>query len=74
MSARTAITSIEAKPSSARRIHVAMRLVDTMTLQAAYPYLRGHVHFHMSGQDERNDFKYMLDLITDGLERKLAES
>jgi len=41
--------------------------------EQAYPYLREHVHFHLSGQDERNDFKYMLDLILDGLERELTE-
>ncbi len=34
-----------------------------------YPYLHEHVEFHLAGKDTRNDFKYMLDLILDGLER-----
>lgn len=32
-----------------------------------FPYLREHVQFHLDGKDERNDFKYMLGLILDGL-------
>lgn len=36
------------------------------------PYLGEHVRFHLDGKDVRNDFKYMLDLILDGLERDLA--
>ena len=35
----------------------------------AYPYLREHVQFHLDGRDRRSDFKYMLDLILEGLER-----
>lgn len=35
-------------------------------------YLHDHVLFHLAGKDERSDFKYMLDLILDGLERDLA--
>ncbi len=34
-----------------------------------FPYLREHIHFHLDGRDQRNDFKYMLDLILDGLNR-----
>ena len=37
------------------------------------PYLRDHVRFHLEGKDKRSDFKYMLDLILDGLERDLAQ-
>ena len=37
------------------------------------PFLREHVLFHMDGKDSRSDFKYMLNLILDGLERDLAE-
>ena len=36
------------------------------------PYLHEHVRFHLAGKDVRSDFKYMLDLILDGLERDLA--
>ena len=38
-----------------------------------YPYLREHVHFHLDGKDQRNDFKYMLDLILEGLRRDKAD-
>ena len=38
------------------------------------PYLSEHVRFHLEGKDVRNDFKYMLDLILDGLERDLANA
>ena len=38
-----------------------------------FPYLREHVKFHLDGRDKRNDFKYMLDLILDGLERDFAK-
>jgi AcrR family transcriptional regulator len=37
------------------------------------PYLRDHVRFHLEGKDTRSDFKYMLDLILDGLEQDLAQ-
>ena len=37
-----------------------------------FPHLREHIRFHLAGHDQRNDFKYMLDLILDGLERDLA--
>jgi len=37
-----------------------------------FPYLREHVRFHLDGKDQRSDFKYMLDLILDGLERDLS--
>lgn len=37
--------------------------------EQTYPYLREHIRFHLDGRDKRNDFKYMLDLILDGLER-----
>jgi AcrR family transcriptional regulator len=37
--------------------------------EQSYPYLREHIRFHLDGRDKRNDFKYMLDLILDGLER-----
>lgn len=36
------------------------------------PYLREHVSFHLEGKDKRSDFKYVLNLILDGLERDLA--
>ncbi len=38
-----------------------------------FPYLREHIRFHLDGRDQRSDFKYMLDLILDGLERELAQ-
>ena len=34
-----------------------------------FPFMVEHIHFHMAGKDQRNDFKYMLDLILDGLQR-----
>ena len=37
--------------------------------ESVYPFLREHIRFHLDGRDKRNDFKYMLDLILDGLER-----
>ena len=37
--------------------------------EQTYPFLREHIRFHLDGRDKRNDFKYMLDLILDGLER-----
>jgi len=37
-------------------------------------YLHEHVLFHLAGKDQRSDFKYMLDLILDGLERDLTKS
>lgn len=37
-----------------------------------YPYMREHIRFHMSGKDQRNDFKYILSLILEGLERDKA--
>lgn len=39
-----------------------------------YPYMVEHIKFHMSGKDKRNDFKYLLDLILDGLKRDQASS
>jgi len=39
-----------------------------------YPYMVEHIEFHLSGKDQRNDFKYLLDLILDGLERDLDSS
>jgi len=39
-----------------------------------FPYLREHIHFHLEGKDQRSDFKYMLDLILDGLERDFADA
>ena len=38
-----------------------------------YPYMLEHVQFHMDGRDKRNDFKYMLDLILEGLARDHAD-
>ena len=40
----------------------------------AYPYLNEHIKFHLAGKDKTNNFKYMLDLILDGLERDLKTS
>lgn len=37
--------------------------------EQTYPHLREHIRFHLDGRDKRSDFKYMLDLILDGLER-----
>lgn len=37
-----------------------------------FPYLTEHIQYHLQGKDQRNDFKYMLDLILDGLQRDLA--
>lgn len=48
--------------------HKAYEDLDEVT----YPYLREHIRFHLDGRDKRNDFKYMLDLILDGLERDFA--
>jgi AcrR family transcriptional regulator len=45
--------------------HKAYEDLDEQT----YPYLREHIRFHLDGRDKRSDFKYMLDLILDGLER-----
>lgn len=45
--------------------HKAYDELDEQT----YPYLREHIRFHLDGRDKRSDFKYMLDLILDGLER-----
>lgn len=39
--------------------------------QTTFPYLTEHIQFHLDGRDQRNDFKYMLDLIIDGLVRDL---
>lgn len=39
-----------------------------------YPYLNEHVQFHLDGKDKTNNFKYMLDLILDGLERELQNA
>lgn len=36
------------------------------------PHLREHVLFHLAGKDTRSDFKFMLDMILDGLERDLT--
>ncbi len=38
-----------------------------------FHYVREHIQFHLEGKDRSSDFAYMLDLILDGLERKLAE-
>ena len=49
-----------------------LRAMGRQFLQEAddeYPYLREHVQFHLDGRDRRSDFKYMLDLILEGLER-----
>ena len=37
--------------------------------QEDYPYLREHVKFHLSGNDKRSDFRFMLDMILEGLNR-----
>jgi len=37
--------------------------------QEIYPHMHAHIQFHLDGKDERSDFRYMLDLILDGLER-----
>lgn len=39
-----------------------------------FPYLREHVQFHLDGRDKRNDFKFMLDLILEGLASDLDDS
>ena len=38
----------------------------------AFPHLAEHIEYHLAGRDDRNDFKFMLDLILDGLERDFA--
>ncbi len=44
------------------------QILDEMSSDT-YPYMVEHIKFHMSGKDQRNDFKYLLDLILDGLDR-----
>ncbi|MFT5014073.1 MAG: AcrR family transcriptional regulator [Patiriisocius sp.] len=50
--------------------HKAYQELDETT----YPFLREHIRFHLDGRDKRSDFKYMLDLILDGLERDFISS
>ncbi len=50
--------------------HKAYDELDEQT----YPYLREHIRFHLDGRDKRSDFKYMLELILDGLERDFVTS
>ena len=69
-----ALQVLELPFSSKEEVHeLGHRALDDLN-QEAFPYLREHVHFHLSGKDQRNDFKYMLDLILDGLERDFAAS
>ena len=37
-----------------------------------YPYMREHVRFHMSAKETPNDFKFILELIIDGLVKSKA--
>ena len=50
---------------------LAQEQLDTLS-DEEYPNLRAHVQYHLDGRDQRNDFKFMLDLILDGLEADLA--
>lgn len=38
-----------------------------------FPYLSEHIQFHLAGHDRKSDFKFMLDLILDGLERDFIQ-
>lgn len=55
------------------RNNTELRAMATQVLEeleaGPYPYLLEHAHFHLDGRDKRNDFKYMLDLILEGLHR-----
>ena len=65
--------ALELRPlmDSKKKVHeLGARVLAEMSEQD-FPYLVEHIKFHMSGGDQRNDFKYMLDLILDGLARDL---
>jgi len=51
---------------------IGARVLDELS-EDHYPYLREHVHFHLAGKDQRNDFKYMLGLILEGLAQDRAK-
>jgi hypothetical protein len=60
-------------PFSTREEMIAFAQKTLVELdEAQYPHLRGHIHYHLAGNDKHSDFQYMLDLILDGLERDLA--
>ncbi len=47
---------------------IATQVLDELPADE-FPYLIEHIHFHLDGRDKRSDFKYMLDLIIEGLAR-----
>ncbi len=47
---------------------VAQKTLEELDAQT-FPFMREHIQFHLNGGDQRSDFKFMLDLILDGLAR-----
>ncbi len=57
-------------PFSNKNELVALAKKNLATLdEREFPYLREHIHFHLDGRDTRSDFRFMLGLLLDGLER-----
>lgn len=49
------------------------KALETLSEQN-FPYLVEHVEFHLKAKNYKSDFKYILDLILDGLDRDFAQS
>ena len=67
-----ALQALEMPLTTREEFHAAGRQALEELDAEQFPYLREHVQFHLDGRDQRSDFKFMLDLILDGLERDLV--
>lgn len=47
--------------------------VQEMLADHALPYVHAHMHFHRSGRETPDEFRFTLDLILDGLEKHIAD-
>ncbi|MEM7077568.1 MAG: TetR/AcrR family transcriptional regulator C-terminal domain-containing protein [Pseudomonadota bacterium] len=66
------VMELRATMTDKQKVHALGHQALSTLSEDEFPYLREHVRLHLAGKDQRNDFKYMRDLILDGLVRDHA--